>query len=75
MLGRGPREVDRDGVAGNRDRNAEHQLSVDRLQDVVRLEPPVGKGGDTCAHSTLGVRVQLRHRRDDPSATAALAQL
>src|SRR2546426_485587 len=49
VLLRSSREVDPDGIARNRDRDLERELAVDSLENVARLEPPVGKGGDPAA--------------------------
>src|SRR5262249_59736950 len=53
----------------------DREISVDRLDDVLRLPAPVGESGERSAHHPLGVRVELVHRSRDVVAPAAFAQL
>jgi hypothetical protein len=76
MLRRGPREVDLELVAGDRDRSADLELAAaGRLERVDGLEASVGQTRDRSAYSALGVGVELVHRRFHLLRPAAGAQL
>src|SRR5207253_5423427 len=75
VLRRRTREVDADLLAVDLNRDANRELAVDRLHDVLRGPPPVRQPGNRRTHHPLRVRVQLVHRSDDALPSATLAEL
>ena len=74
MLRCGAGEVERDLVAGDGDRGADHEVALGRLEHILRLETPVGQAGDRGSDDALRVVEELVHRRDDAVSVPALAR-
>ena len=75
MLRRRAREVDLDLVAGDRDRGANLQRSLEWLEDVDRLVAAVRQLGQRRPHDALRVAEELVHRGRDRLLAAPLDQL
>ena len=75
MLRRRAGEVELELLTGDRDRHAQLQLAVRRLQPLGGLVAAVRKRRDPGADAALRVRDELVHRRNHLVAAAARTQL
>jgi hypothetical protein len=68
-------EVERDLVTCNRGRGADREVALRSFEHVLGFETTIGESCDRRTDDSLRVVEELVHRRDDPVAAAAFAEL